>query len=214
MSGSLQLMRDLPSRLYRTFAVRSSEFERPLPCVGIELGPAAPAWALNAVVALLGLGGAATLATRPLHWVLAIAGAVAMAARPLPGMAQTYAVALGAGLLLTRFDPWSARVFLLVLVVHLMVQLASIVQGLHWSTRVEAAALAAPARRFAIVQGGAQCAAVAAAWIATRDVHAVWLSVAAGAGLGAGAWALLAAAGGFAVLPSPIRRGVRRLPPG
>lgn len=195
MSDPVQGMREFGSRLYRTFAFRASEFERPLPPVGIELRRAAPAWALNATVALIALIGAATLATRPFHWVLAVVAAGAMAARPHPGMAQAYAAALGAGLVLTSYQPWSARVFVLVFAVHLMVQLASIVQGLHWSTRVEAAVLAAPARRFAIVQSGAQCAAVLSAWVAMREVDAVWLSVAAGAGLAAVAWALLTAAG-------------------
>ncbi|MCU1690515.1 MAG: putative rane protein glycine-rich [Jatrophihabitantaceae bacterium] len=195
MSNPAQAARDFGGRLYRTFAVRGSEFDRPLPSVQIELGRTAPAWALNAVVALLGLGCAALLADLPVHWVLAIAGAAAMAIRPLPGMAQTYAGVLGAGLVLTRYEPWAARVFLLILGVHLMVQLGSIVQGLHWSTRVEVAVLVAPARRFAIVQAGAQCVAIGSAWAAGRDIDAVWLSVVAALGLAGLAWFLLTAVG-------------------
>lgn len=193
MTGLLRAGRDLASRLYRTFVVRS-ELERPLPAVRIEIGRAVPAWALQLAVAAVGLACASLLATRGLHWALAVAGAAVLAIRPAPGLAQIYAAALGAGLLLTRYEPWSAAVFALVLGVHLMVQLGSIVQGLHRSAQVELAALAAPARRFAAVQAGAQILAVASAWIAAREVHAVWLSVAAGAALAALAWLLLTAA--------------------
>lgn len=184
-------LRDLGIRLYRTLAVRESEFDEPPPPVRLHLRSSAPAWALNVGVAAIALLCASLLAGAAIHWIAAIAGAAVLAIRPLPGLVQVYAAVLGAGLLLADPSPGSPSVFLLIFGVHLLVQLGSLVQGLQWSARVEWAVLVVPARRFAVVQVAAQLVAAAAAWAVDRDIHAVWLSVVAGAALALLAWWVL-----------------------
>lgn len=179
------------SRIQRTVLVGRDESERPLPQVRIELGRWIPAGLLNVAVAALSLICAAQVATAAGHWAMAIVGAVAMAARPLPGMAQLYALVLGGGLALTASDPWAPKVFILIFGVHLFVQLGSLTQGLRWTTRVELAALAAPGRRFLVVQIGAQAAAVGGAWLAGRSIDAGWAAVLAGGCLAALALVLI-----------------------
>jgi hypothetical protein len=175
----------LASRIQRTILLGRDESDRPLPQVRMELGRSATAGAFNLGVAALALVCAAQLATTTGHWILAIAGAAAMAVRPLPGMAQIYALVLGAGLALTAYDPWAPRVFLLIFGVHLLVALGSLTQGLPWLARVELQVLLAPARRFAVVQGAAQAVALLGAWVAAQHAHAGWVAVIAGACLAA-----------------------------
>lgn len=199
MSGLMRDVRALGVRLYRTLAIRTSEFEDPPPPVRLHLRAAVPAWALNIAVAAIALWCASLLAGDAIHWIAAVAGAAVLAIRPLPGLVQVYAAVLGGGLLLAHPSAGSASVFLLIFGVHLLVQLGSLVQGLHWATRVEWAVLVVPARRFAVVQVAAQLAAAGAAWLVDRDVHAVWLSVVAGAALATLAWWVLSGAGGLQV---------------
>ncbi|MDR1998689.1 MAG: hypothetical protein LBQ06_01945 [Frankiaceae bacterium] len=183
----------LGDRLLRTIDLRRSATARPLPRVQVELGPSISGLAAHVAVAALGMGCVALLNPRPLLWAVAAVAAALMAARPAPGAAALFGAAVGLGLAYQPVHLLSVRPFGLLLLVPAMVTLGAASQSLPRHARLEWAALIPAARRFALIQLGAQALALALALASRRGVEAMWVAVAGAAACAGAAWALRAA---------------------
>jgi hypothetical protein len=182
------------NRVLSTVLISRPESQRPLPAARIAMGRSISGGGLHVMVGMVALLGTAVLATEPAQWFFALVAVLVVVARPMSGLPQVYAGLLGVGLAIGPAHSWAARGFLLVLVLHLLVVLGSIADDVPWSARIEVAVLAAPARRFMAIQLFAQALAVGAAWVADRQVNALWVGALAGMGIAAVAWSFVSGA--------------------
>jgi hypothetical protein len=183
--------REQGRRLLRTVRIGRPPSQRPLPKVRIDLGPWLPGPVLRVSVGVVALVGAALLATGPVSWTFAILGAVLLVVRPSGIAAGVYAFGLGFLLALAPAAPFAGRSFLLLLIVHLLVQLGAVASSLPWTAVLDLRVLVPPARRFLPVQAGAQLLALAGAALTRATVSVPWLPVLVGAALTAVAWLVL-----------------------
>ena len=160
------------------------------PQVKVDLGRSIEAWWLR--LACVGAAAACTLlvASTGFQWLVAAALIAAMAVWPSGPAASLFMVGIGV-LVVVESDPFDARVFLLVLGLHLTALLAAVVAGLAWRARVEVHVLASFAKPFLAIQGLAQAAALLGAWATTRWLAGTWLPAAAGVALAGLAWAVV-----------------------
>jgi hypothetical protein len=84
--------KDQAQRVLRTLRIGRLPSQRPLPRVGIAIGPRMPGWVLRSSVGLVALGTASLLIGGPLSGFLAVAGALLMVARPSGIACAGYAV--------------------------------------------------------------------------------------------------------------------------
>ena len=170
---------------------RALGMSRPLPRVQATLRTPVPAWALRGVQLVVVLACVAVAAPNPLGWLAGIVLGGLMVALPRPFWAAL--LAGGAGVVvLTVGDPFPPSVFALLFGVHLLLVLTAALDRIPLSARVELPVLAAPARRFVVVQMFSQALALLAAWVTAADVSVVWVAVAAGALVAVVMWVLAA----------------------
>jgi hypothetical protein len=170
--------------------------------IELELGRAVPGWTLR--VGLGGVGGllvalsrAADLPLGPTRVFVAMAlvGLVAAAGVAVvrPGSPAVGVLVVVVGLFeIGRPAGFTARTFVLILLVHVVLRVAAVAAQAGWRARVEVAVLAAQVREVAVVQAGVQVLALAAA--------SVPLVTAGANGGGVGAWVRVAAVGGVLAL--------------
>lgn len=183
----------LAGRLVRTVDLRRSETQRALPRVQVDLGRSASALNAHVAVAALALICVTLLAPPLLLWIVAAVAAALMAARPATGAAQLYGAAIGVGLAYQPVDLLSLRPFVLLLLVPAMVLLGALTQSLPRYARIEYAALAPAARRFAVIEVGAQGLALLVALLSRRDLEAMPVAVLGAVACAGAAWALRSA---------------------
>lgn len=194
--------------------------------IELELGRAVPGWTLRVGLGgvgglLVGLSRAADLPVGPTRVFVAMAlvGLVGVlcAAVVRPGSLTAGALVVVVGLFeIGRPAGFTARTFVLILLVHVLLRLAAVAAQVGWRARLEVAVLTAQAREVAVVQVGVQLLALVAASMSL---------VTAGAdGGGLGAWVRVGAVGGVLALvalllprtwfrsPHP-QAGARRPPP-
>lgn len=177
-------------RLLRTVDVRRSETQRSLPRVQVDLGRSISGSNAHVAAAAIALICVALLNPPPLLWLAAAVAAVVMAIRPATGSAALYGAAIGVALAYEPVDLLSVRPFVLLLLVPAMVTLGALTQSLPRHARVELAALAPAARRFAIIEVGAQSLALIVALLSRRDIEAMGIAIAGAVACAAAVWAL------------------------
>ncbi len=133
--AELPLLRDLPDFT-----------ERPLPRVGIELGPSVPGWvvrlaAVLAAAAMVAVAVGRTPMAAGLAWTLVGIAAVMMATLPSAAMGHTAVVAGGLFVALGGHGPFDPVVFGLIPLAHLTVRLGGWAERAALTARVELAAL-------------------------------------------------------------------------
>ena len=170
---------------------RALGMSRPLPRVQATLRTPVPAWMLRGVQLVVVFACVAVAAPNPLGWFAGIVLGGLMVALPRPFWAALFAAWAGV-VVLTAGDPFPASVFALLFGVHLLLVLTAALDRIPLSARVELTVLAAPARRFVVVQVFSQALALLAAWVTAAVVSVVWVAVAAGALVAVVMWVLVA----------------------
>ncbi|MGC3994323.1 MAG: hypothetical protein QM779_09495 [Propionicimonas sp.] len=146
--AELPLLRDLPD-----FS------ERPLPRIGVDLGPTVPGWVLRAG-AVVATGGCLVIATQRsgvadwLAGVLVVVGVVVMALWPSMTAACTATVVTGLLVAADGYGPFDPVVFGLVPLVWVGIRLAWWAERVALPARVEVAALARGVPRGLVLVGG------------------------------------------------------------
>ena len=171
---------------------RALGMSRPLPRVAAQLRTPVPTWALRAGQLLVALACIALGPANGLSWLVAVPLAVLMVVVPRPYWAAMLALWAGVVVGFGFPEPFPPNSFALLFGVHLLVVLGAALDRIPLSARVELGVLAAPSRRFLVVQAFSQALALLAAWVTARDMSAAWVTVAAGALVAAVLWVIVA----------------------
>ena len=174
---------------------RALGMSRPVPRVSADLRMPIPAWVLRALQVLVVFACIAVGAPNALGWIVGIVLAGLMIVLPRPFWPATFAAWSGIVVLLGSADPFPLSAFALLFGVHLLLVLSAVLDRIPLTARVELPVLAAPARRFVVVQAFSQALALLAAWVTAADVSLVWVAVAAGALVAVVMWVLVARLG-------------------
>jgi hypothetical protein len=171
--------------------------------IELELGPAVPGWVLRVLLGggaglLVALSGAVDLPVGPARWFgwVALVALVVVAGTGVvrPGGVAAGVLVVGVGLFALRAPAGvTARTFLLILLIHVLLRLSAVAAHAGWRARVELAVLGVQAREAAVVQVGVQLLALAAASVPP-------MTSAGAAGAGIGAWVRAGVAGGVLAL--------------
>lgn len=196
-SDRLLEVRRILRRVRATLQPGSVVTERPRPHVQITVARAVPAWALRLVLLAVGVGCVMLIGESTVSRVI-LSGALVVVV-VMPGGVSTAVFAVGVGLSLLAFDPGplsgvgpvSADGAVLLAAVHLIAVLGSVLGQVPLRTAVELRALIPTARRYVVIQAGAQVLALVAGWLSERGVVVTALPILAVLALLAGATWLL-----------------------
>lgn len=148
LAAELPLLRDLPDLA-----------DRPLPRVGVVLGPSLRGWMLR-LAAAVGVGVLLVVATQRaavaagFGWTVVVAAVVVMAVRPSAMMAQVAVVVAGLLIGLDAYGPFDPVVFVLIPLAYTAVRLAWWAERVTLMARIELAALATGVPSGPVVLGG------------------------------------------------------------
>lgn len=168
------------------------------PPVTVEFGPSVPAWVLRLAIPLAGVGCGVALGLGSDGWLFALPVVVATAVWPGGPAPAVFASGAGILLLATRPEVFDAQLVALVAGVHLVVELATVVDTLPWSARVDRRIVVRAATRFAALQVVAQVVVAVGAWATGTRMSVPLLTPVAGLALAVTAWLLLRRVGTLA----------------
>ncbi len=171
---------------------RALGMSRPLPRVAADLRIPAPAWSLRALQLLLVVGCVAVSDPTGLGWFVGVVLGGLMVILPRPFWPALFAAWCGFVVLVGSQDPFPPSAFALLFGVHLLLALSAVLDRIPFTARVELPVLAAPARRFVVVQAFSQALALLAAWVTAAEVSVVWVAVTAGALVAVVMWVIVA----------------------
>lgn len=178
-------------QVLRKLHVDQSPSARPKPWVGVDLGPAVSGWLYRLILGLIGLGCAALVVTSVFQWVLIGLLLVLIMIRPSGMVPAILVLLLGIFFTVSGGSPLSWQPLLLLFGSHLLVVLSASIGDLPLTGLFELRVLAAPMRRFVIIQAAAQLLALAAGWLSERSISSPGLGILAGLGVAVLAWMLL-----------------------
>ena len=181
---------EMGSRLARTLDFREPSWVRPLPRVGIRIGPWLPAWAVRVCAVLVAAACVAMVATSRPQWVLASVLIGLMLLRPSGAPPALFALWLGLQVATGTDHSYAVEASGLVLGLHLVAMFFTTTADLHPRTRVELRVLAPPLRRLAMIQAVVQPVTWATMTLAAGEFTVAWLPVIAAVGLVVASWVL------------------------
>lgn len=191
-SEQLHETRRLLRRLRATFRPGSAPDDRPLPRVTIATSRSVSAWGLRLVLIVVGVVCILLIGHSGVARV--ILGAALIGVVLMPGGVATGAFAVGIGLSMLTFEPGGLPAHglvgvgpVLLAAIHLIAVLGSLLGQVPLRTAVELRALLPTARRYVVIQAGAQILGLAAGWISERAVVVTALPILAALALVAGA---------------------------
>ncbi|HSK23090.1 MAG TPA: hypothetical protein VK906_07945 [Egicoccus sp.] len=164
----------------------------PPPRVEVATGSYVSAWLLRLVVVGPLVGSVALVARSQGVWLVALVLLVGAAARP-DGLAPSLLAGMVGVLLVTApAAPFHPRVFALVFMVHLALELGALVGPLPFEARVEWRVLGRGAPGFLAIQAVAQTLALLGAWATGQPPAMPWLPLMAAAALAVLTWSVTA----------------------